>query len=79
MSLINMSRKIVVFFPILINELSWEVIVRFVNIVGIVDHRCLNFLFYSVFPRILFFFFFIYYPVFDKYVKKQLSWLFSLF
>ena len=32
-----------VFF--LSNEMSWEVIVHFVNIGGIVHHHCLNFLF----------------------------------
>jgi hypothetical protein len=29
----------------ILNDLRWEVIVRYVDICGIVDHHCLNFLF----------------------------------
>ena len=37
------------------NESSWEVIVLFVDIGGIVDHRCLNFIFITIFePYIVF-------------------------
>jgi hypothetical protein len=34
-----------VFFCILVDGLRWEVVVHFVDIGGIVDHQCLNFLF----------------------------------
>ena len=36
---------VMVFFFWVFSELTWEVIVRFVDIGGIVDHYCLNFLF----------------------------------
>jgi hypothetical protein len=41
---LHMSRCFFCFFY-MFNDLKWEVIVRFVDIGGIVDHQCLNFLF----------------------------------
>ena len=35
------------------NEMRSEMIVRFVNIGGIVDHHCLNFLFIAIFLSIV--------------------------
>ena len=42
---LNFQRHFVVYFFFMFNELKWEVIVRFVDIGGNVDHHCLNFLF----------------------------------
>ena len=39
---------VMVFF--VFSELRWEVILHFVDIVGIVNHHCLNFLFIKFFP-----------------------------
>ena len=42
------TSSVMVFF--VFSELRWEVILHFVDIVGIVNHHCLNFLFIKSFP-----------------------------